>query len=64
MIYTQSPLAIGLFVTFVLFVLGLSFYLARRTTSSEGYYAAGGNIHWFTNGIAFAQDPEFAKAGD
>ena len=56
MVYTQSPLAIGLFVTFVLFVLGLSFYLARRTTSSEGYYAAGGNIHWFTNGIAFAGD--------
>jgi len=56
MVYTQSPLAIGLFITFVLFVLGLSFYLARRTTSSEGYYAAGGNIHWFTNGIAFAGD--------
>jgi cation/acetate symporter len=56
MVYTQSPLAIALFVSFVLFVLGLSFYLARRTTSSEGYYAAGGNIHWFTNGIAFAGD--------
>jgi len=56
MVYTQSPLAIGLFVMFVLFVLGLSFYLARRTTSAEGYYAAGGNIHWFTNGIAFAGD--------
>lgn len=56
MIYTQSPLAIGLFVFFVLFVLGLSFYLARRTSSAEGYYAAGGNIHWMTNGIAFAGD--------
>jgi len=56
MIYTQSPLAIALFVTFVLFVLGLSFYLGRRTTSASGYYAAGGNIHWFTNGIAFAGD--------
>lgn len=56
MIYTQSPLAIGLFVFFVLFVLGLSFFLARRTTSASGYYAAGGNIHWFTNGIAFAGD--------
>lgn len=56
MIYTQSPLAIGLFVFFVLFVLGLSFYLARRTSSAEGYYAAGGNIHWFTNGVAFAGD--------
>jgi len=34
MIYAQSPLAVGLFITFVLFVLGLSFFLARRTTSS------------------------------
>ena len=56
MIYAQSPLAIGLFATFVCFVIGLSFYLGRRTTSSAGYYAAGGNIHWFTNGIAFAGD--------
>ncbi|HEY5672823.1 MAG TPA: cation acetate symporter [Malonomonas sp.] len=56
MVYTQSPLAIGLFFTFVAFVLGLSFYLARRTSSAEGYYAAGGNIHWFTNGVAFAGD--------
>ena len=56
MIYAQSPLAIGLFVSFVLLVLGLSFYLGRRTTSSSGYYAAGGNVHWFTNGIAFAGD--------
>ncbi|MDO3378888.1 cation acetate symporter [Geoalkalibacter halelectricus] len=56
MIYAQSPLAIGLFISFVLLVLGLSFYLGRRTTSSDGYYAAGGNVHWFTNGIAFAGD--------
>lgn len=56
MIYAQSPLAIGLFVSFVLLVLGLSFYMGRRTTSSDGYYAAGGNVHWFTNGIAFAGD--------
>lgn len=56
MIYAQSPLAIGLFSSFVLFVVGLSFYLGRRTTSASGYYAAGGNIHWFTNGIAFAGD--------
>jgi cation/acetate symporter len=56
MIYAQSPLAVGLFITFVLFVLGLSFFLARRTTSSADYYAAGGQIHWFVNGIAFAGD--------
>lgn len=56
MIYTQSPLAIGLFIFFVLFVLALSFYMGRRTNSAAGYYAAGGNVHWFTNGIAFAGD--------
>ena len=56
MIYTQSPLAIGLFLSFVFFVLGLSFYLARRTSSADSYYAAGGQIHWMTNGIAFAGD--------
>jgi len=56
MVYTQSPLAIGLFCFFVLFVLGLSFYLSKRATSADGYYAAGGNIHWATNGIAFAGD--------
>ncbi len=56
MVYTQSPLAIGLFFMFVLGVLGISFYFARRGSSAESYYAAGGNIHWFTNGIAFAGD--------
>ncbi len=56
MIYNPSPFAIVLFVAFVLFVLGLSFYLARRASSAEGYYAAGGTIHWAVNGIAFAGD--------
>ncbi len=56
MIYTTSILAVALFVSFVLFVLGMSFYLARRTSSAAGYYAAGGTIHWSVNGIAFAGD--------
>ncbi len=56
MIYNASPIAVALFTLFVLFVLGLSFYLARRTKSSEGYFAAGGTIHWSVNGIAFAGD--------
>ncbi len=56
MIYEASPIAVILFVVFVLFVLGLSFYYARKTQSAEGYFAAGGTISWQVNGIAFAGD--------
>lgn len=56
MIYDASPIAVVLFVIFVLFVLGLSFYFASKTKSAEGYFAAGGTISWQVNGIAFAGD--------
>ncbi|MFQ3549377.1 MAG: cation acetate symporter [Armatimonadota bacterium] len=49
-------MAIVVFVAFVLFVVGLSFYLGSKTKTSSGYYAAGGQIHWAVNGIAFAGD--------
>ncbi len=49
-------MAIAIFLAFVGFVLGLSFYFGRKTKSASGYYAAGGNIHWGVNGIAFAGD--------
>ncbi|MFA6505090.1 MAG: cation acetate symporter [Treponemataceae bacterium] len=49
-------LPIALFVMFVAFVLGVSFYFAGKAKSASGYYAAGGNIHWGVNGIAFAGD--------
>jgi cation/acetate symporter len=49
-------MAIAIFIGFVLFVIGLSFYLGNRTKTSSGYYAAGGQIHWGVNGIAFAGD--------
>jgi cation/acetate symporter len=49
-------MAITVFIIFVAAVLGLSFWLARRTTSANAYYAAGGTIHWSVNGIAFAGD--------
>ena len=45
-----------LFIAFVIAVLGISKYFASKTKSSAGYYAAGGQIHWFVNGIAFAGD--------
>ena len=56
MIYDVSVSAIIVFIIFVVLVLGLSFYFARKTKSASGYYAAGGNIHWGVNGIAFAGD--------
>lgn len=49
-------LAIIVFVIIVVLVLALSFYFARYTKSSSGYFAAGGQIHWGVNGIAFAGD--------
>ena len=54
--YVANPIAITIFLAFVGFVLGMSFYFARKAKSAEGYFAAGGNIHWFVNGIAFAGD--------
>ncbi|MFZ4583483.1 MAG: sodium:solute symporter family transporter [Paludibacter sp.] len=56
MIYDVSNLAIIIFIFIVGLVLGLSFYFARKTKSAASYYAAGGNIHWAVNGIAFAGD--------
>ena len=56
MIYQVSYIAIFFFVVFVGLVVGLSFYFARKTTSASAYYAAGGEIHWAVNGIAFAGD--------
>jgi cation/acetate symporter len=49
-------MVIAIFFAFVAFVVGLSFYLGHKTKTSSGYYAAGGQIHWGVNGIAFAGD--------
>jgi cation/acetate symporter len=54
--YSAEPLAIAIFVFFVAAVLGISYWFARRAKSASGYFAAGGNIHWSVNGIAFAGD--------
>jgi len=49
-------MAITIFIIFVLAVLFLSFFFARKAQSAGGYFAAGGTIHWSVNGIAFAGD--------
>ncbi|MDP6556232.1 MAG: cation acetate symporter [Pirellulaceae bacterium] len=56
MIYEPSTVAVVVFLLFVAVTLGLSFYLGRRAKSSQGYFAAHGEIPWFVNGIAFAGD--------
>ncbi|HSW67578.1 MAG TPA: cation acetate symporter [Bacteroidales bacterium] len=49
-------MAIILFVVFVGLVLALSFYFGAKTKTASHYYAAGGNLHWGVNGVAFAGD--------
>jgi cation/acetate symporter len=56
MIYTPSSLAVIVFLFMVVGTVALSFYLGSKANSSVGYFAAGGEIHWFVNGIAFAGD--------
>jgi len=56
MIYEPSTVAVVVFLLFVAVTLGLSFYLGRNAKSSQGYFAAHGEIPWFVNGIAFAGD--------
>ncbi|MSR51751.1 MAG: cation acetate symporter [Gemmataceae bacterium] len=56
MIHDPSRIAVVVFALFVLFTLGISFYLGRRTRTASGYFAAGGHVPWFVNGVAFAGD--------
>ncbi len=56
MIYEPSVIAVIAFLVFVGGTMGLSFYLGGKAKSSQGYFAAHGQIPWFINGIAFAGD--------
>jgi cation/acetate symporter len=49
-------MAVMIFLFFTGTVLFISFYLGSKAKSTEGYFAAGGHIPWFVNGIAFAGD--------
>ena len=48
--------AIGMFVAFVAFTLGITYWAARQTTSAADFYSAGGGITGFQNGLAIAGD--------
>lgn len=48
--------AIIMFFIFVAATLGITFWAARRTRSTKDFYAAGGSISGFQNGLAIAGD--------
>ncbi|MBK3733669.1 cation/acetate symporter [Azospirillum brasilense] len=48
--------AIVMFLVFVLATLGITYWAARRTKSAKDFYAAGGGITGFQNGLAIAGD--------
>ena len=50
MIYNASPIAIGIFISFVLVVLWISTYFAKKTQTSKGYYAAGNGAGIYNDG--------------
>lgn len=54
-------MAVTLFVLFVAFVLGLSFYFGKRTQSASGYYAAGGQV--IINGAPASAENQFRQTG-
>lgn len=56
MTHEFSWLATMIFLLVVGTTLGLSFFLGRKASTSQGYFAAHGQIPWFVNGVAFAGD--------
>lgn len=48
--------AIGMFMAFVFFTMGITKWAASRTKSAADFYAAGGGITGFQNGLAIAGD--------
>src|SRR3990172_13019800 len=51
-----NPIAIFFFVLFVISTLGITYWAAKRTRTTKDFYAAGGNITGFQNGLALAGD--------
>ena len=49
-------IAMILFIIFVLVTLGITYWAARRTKTKKDFYAAGGGITCFQNGLAIAGD--------
>ena len=51
-----SPLAIGFFFLFILVTLGITYWAARKTSTTSEFYAAGRSVTGLQNGLALAGD--------
>ncbi|MEZ0323761.1 MAG: cation acetate symporter [Hydrogenothermaceae bacterium] len=51
-----NPLAITMFLIFVVATLGITYWAAKRTRTAKDFYTAGGGITGFQNGLAIAGD--------
>ena len=52
----SNPLAMIFFFVFIALTLGVTYWAARRTKTTEHFYAAGHSITGFQNGLALAGD--------
>ena len=52
----MNTTAVGMFSIFVLFTLGITYWAAKKMTSTKHFYSAGGQITGFQNGLAIAGD--------
>ena len=51
-----NAITIGWFLVFIGLSLGITYFAARRTRSTEQFYTAGRQITGFLNGLALAGD--------
>ncbi len=51
-----SPVAISIFIAFVLVTLAITAWASRRARTAAQFYAAGGNVTPWQNGLAIAGD--------
>ncbi len=51
-----NPVAVAFFLVFISVTLGITYWAAKKTRSTQDYYTAGGEISGFQNGLALAGD--------
>ena len=57
-----NTIAIIFFVLFVLIALGITWWAARRTRTTDQFYAAGHNVTGFQNWLALSGDYRARRA--